>query len=485
MTDLKANEMKIGEEYLIQSSQKHLWNGNNLKKYNYLNLTTDEKGLIRCTGRLSLAPLPYETRTPILLDPYHPLTKLIILDIHKRNKHIGYKHTLTELRQKFWIVQGRNLVRNLLRKCVICKKIEGKSYVYPTSPPLTALRLKDTYPFDTTGVDNFGPLFVKEVFYEKNDDKTYKAWVTLYTCASTRAILLDLVPRPNSTSFINSFRRMIARRGCPNNMISDNGKNFISDETQSFASNLGINWDLNLPLAPWHGVFFERLVRSTKTLLKKDLQNYKLSYDELQTVLFEVEMILNNRPLTYVYPDEIENALTPNHLLFGRLLTSTSDQNTPIQYRAQNITTQSKKISRIINHFWDRWHKEYVVNLRETHKQNLKNKHQQHIRLNDIVLIHDENIPRLTWRKGIVVELLKGPDGKMRGAEVRTPNGSILKRPITKLFPIEYFQLDETIVENGNENVAINGNENVDENVVRPKRNAAIDGEIRRRFIND
>ena len=70
----------------------------------------------------------------------------------------------------------------------------------------------------------------------------YKAWVTLYACASTRATLLDLVPRPKSTSFINSFCRMIARRGCPNNIISDNGKSFISDETQSFATNLGINW---------------------------------------------------------------------------------------------------------------------------------------------------------------------------------------------------------------------------------------------------
>ena len=155
---------------------------------------------------------------------------MIILNIHEKNKHIGYKHTLTEFRQRFWIVQGRKLVRNLLRKWIICKKIEGKSYSSPPSPPLTALRLKDTHPFDTTGVDNFGPLFVKEVFCEKNGDKMYKAWVTHYTCAWTRAILLDLVPRPDSTSFINSFCRMIARRRCPNNIISDNGKNFISDE---------------------------------------------------------------------------------------------------------------------------------------------------------------------------------------------------------------------------------------------------------------
>ena len=77
---------------------------------------------------------------------------------------------------------------------------------------------------------------------------------------------------------------MIARRGCPNNIIDDNGKNCISDETQSFDTNLEINWDLNLPLAPWYGESFKRLVRCTKTLLKKDLQNYRLSYDEMQAV---------------------------------------------------------------------------------------------------------------------------------------------------------------------------------------------------------
>ena len=124
---------------MIKSNQKDLLNEKNISKYNYLNLTIDEKGLIRCTSRLSLAPLPYETRSPILLDPCYPLTKLITLNIHERNKHIGYKHTLTEFQQRFWIAQGRKLVRNLLRKCIICKKIEGKSYAYPPSPPLTAL----------------------------------------------------------------------------------------------------------------------------------------------------------------------------------------------------------------------------------------------------------------------------------------------------------------------------------------------------------
>ena len=80
--------------------------------------------------------------------------------------------------------------------------------------------------------------------------------------------MLDLVPSLDSVSVIRSFRRFISRKGWPSNVISDNGKNFVSVEIKRFVSSIGVNWITNLPLAPWHGAFFERLVKSTKTLAK-------------------------------------------------------------------------------------------------------------------------------------------------------------------------------------------------------------------------
>ena len=99
-----------------------------------------------------------------------------------------------------------------------------------------------------------------------------------------------------------------------------NGKNFVSSDTQNHITNSGIEWHFNLPLAPWHGRSFERLVRSFKELLRKELDRSKLNYKKLATVLLEVEFILNNQPLTYLYPDDLEEYITPNHLLFGRKL---------------------------------------------------------------------------------------------------------------------------------------------------------------------
>ena len=48
-----------------------------------------------------------------------------------------------------------------------------------------------------------------------------------------------------------SIKRFISRRGCPNNIINNNDKNFISQETGKFIISIGIKWHLNLPLAPW------------------------------------------------------------------------------------------------------------------------------------------------------------------------------------------------------------------------------------------
>ena len=75
----------------------------------------------------------------------------------------------------------------------------------------------------------------------------HKAWVTLYTCAASRAICLDLVPKMNSASFIRSFKRFISCFGCPDNVISDNGSNFVSDDSRNFVASRFIEWHLKKP----------------------------------------------------------------------------------------------------------------------------------------------------------------------------------------------------------------------------------------------
>ena len=132
---------------------------------------------------------------------------------------------------------------------------------------LTKLLMFDKYSLYTTGVDNFGPLFVKSMF--SSDSSTmHKVWVTLYTCTSSRALLLDLVPSRRSSDFIKSFEWFVGQRGVPNNVISNGGSSFVLVESQEFMNGLGVSWVTNMPLPPWYKGFLERLVRITKEVLR-------------------------------------------------------------------------------------------------------------------------------------------------------------------------------------------------------------------------
>ena len=119
----KLNELKEAEKLLVKANQFefHLTDlSDNNSKFRSLNVKLDEEGILRCEGRLKFAPIPQETRSPILLNDNHPLSKLIILNIHESNKHSSAKYTLNEYRQKFWLLCGSRIVRNIIRAC--CKR---------------------------------------------------------------------------------------------------------------------------------------------------------------------------------------------------------------------------------------------------------------------------------------------------------------------------------------------------------------------------
>ena len=188
---ITAAEINSSELYWIKQNQTI--DGKKLKcLWKQLSITRDEI-LLRYVGRLANAPLPYVTRQPYFINRQHHLARLIIWDIHERLKHISVKQVLTELPRKYWICNGRGFIRSLFHKCTFCTKYQEQTYSYPEAPPLTTLWVEDAYPFYATGIDNFGPLFIKNIF---NGDihELYKVWVALYACAETLGIVLDIVP---------------------------------------------------------------------------------------------------------------------------------------------------------------------------------------------------------------------------------------------------------------------------------------------------
>ena len=235
------------------------------------------------------------------------------------------------------------------------------------------------------------------------------------------------------------MQRFINTRGVPKIISSDNGSNFISNDVQTFAVGQGILWKFNIPEAPWYGGFFERMVQLVKRCLKKILGNARIDYDEMLTVLKQIENVINNRPLTYDYTDDMIEPITPNKLMYGRNLDVVNINGNNYE-KIDNTKKRHKYIQSLIDHFWKRWSNEYLVELREHHKKFKNTKCLPAPRLNDVVLIKDDNLKRSDWKMVKITELIRSKDNNIRAAKLDTrSNGKLVHicRPINKLFPLE------------------------------------------------
>ena len=350
-----------------------------------------------------------------------------------------------------------------VRRCVVCKKNEGRPYKPQVQPDLPSFRVDDAPPFAHTGLDFLGPLYVSKTDDAPDAISSKKTYVCLYTCASTRAIHLELTPDLTVPSFLRSFRRFVSLFGLPATLISDNAKTFKSasrevkniirsTEVQRHLTDQGVNWQFIIERAPWWGGFWERMVRTVKRVLKRVIGRSNLNYDELYTILTEVESIVNDRPITYVYDDmeSISYALSPSLLVYGRKLA-----NTPNSAHFESVSTctsltrRAKHHRRILEHFVNRWRREYLMSLRERSRVNANRRNVAAIAVGDIVVIMNEKTKQQFWKLAKVEDLLPGQDGVVRAARVRVacsegkPN--VLRRSIEQLIPLEVTErLEET-----------------------------------------
>ena len=152
--------------------------------------------------------------------------------------------------------------------------------------------------------------------------------------------------------------------------------------------------------------------------------------------MLQIEVVVNSRPLGVLYDDDIEQPLTPNHLLFGRKLKHIND--VPDVDETNFGPRRVRYIETIIEHFWCRWSKEYVTSLRSW-TQKVKRTNKLIPEVNDIVLVFDEKLPRQNWCLGRIVEIIPSTDGKVRGAKVLLGKTKMtIERPINKLYPVEF-----------------------------------------------
>ena len=385
-------------------------------------------GLVHIGGRLENAELSYAEKHPLILPKCH-LAVLLIRSEHIRLKHAPVEALLTNLRDTYWIISVRRLAKSVKKSCFLCQLKDAQA-CNQVAAPLPELRVHEAPVFTVTGLDHGGPLFCL-------DFPGHKFYILLFTCAVVRAVHLELTESLDVPDCILALRRFMARRGMPSIFYSDNAQSFRGSERLMVKvyGTVFPKWKNICSRAPWWGGWWERLVRSCKSALKKTVGNRCLTKAELETTLCEIEACLNCRPLTFV-GDEVDcnKPLTPAHFLLGRNV----GFQTAVDEQEYEVSTEHLSEAELIRQrrlelFWTTWSREYLRNLPPA-----INKFQAKgaVDVGSVVLIREDNLVRMKWPLGVITKLFPGKDGHVRSVELRTAKGTLV-RPIQKLHDLE------------------------------------------------
>lgn len=272
--------------------------------------------------------------------------------------------------------------------------------------------------------------------------------IALFTSAVTRAIHLELVSNLSTEAFIMAFQRFTARRGLPSVVNSDNALTFkraakdlcgvwdvlTNRHFQDHCSVHRIKWKFIAERAAWWGGFWERMVQTVKRSLRNVLGRNKFSFEELTTMLHEVEAVVNSRPLAPVHDASHEqDALMPAHFLLGRRPTAFPSVNIeaiPGSARG-DITRRWRHRQQLLNQFWRRWRKEYLLQLCSAHRS--PETRTNDLQNGDLVLGREDRTPWLMWKTERIETVQLGRDNHVRSCLVRLPSGVTLRRPVQLL----------------------------------------------------
>ena len=294
-------------------------------------------------------------------------------------------------------------------------------------------------PLTYVGVDYFGPYVTKE---GRKERKRYGA---LFTCLVSRAVHIEVAHSLDTDSFLHALRRFIARRGQVREIRSDNGTNFVGarrelreainemdqKEITEKLRQQNIDWKFNPPAASHMGGVWERQIRTTRRILDTLLHEHgrRLDDESLQTLMCEVESIINSRPLTVISSDVKDPyPLSPNQIL---TMKTSIVLPPPGKFQRNDVYMRRRwrRVQYLCNLFWSRWKREYLPTLQERAKWN---KIKRNLKVDDVFLVRDENAPRNVWPMGVVTRVEPDSKGLVRSVVLRT-HTTELHRPVNKL----------------------------------------------------
>ncbi|XP_024868970.1 uncharacterized protein LOC112452802 [Temnothorax curvispinosus] len=403
----------------------------------------DAEGILKVGGRLKHAVLCFDQQHPAILPKASHLISLIINACHQRTLHGGVQLTLSRLRQLFWVPGGRASVKACIHRCTTCARWRAAS----PQPLMADLPASSTcHRIKAVHARGRGLRWARPPTDFKRTRPEGEQGLPGNLCLSTKATHLEVVSDYTTDAFLAAFRRLVSRRGLCSCLYSDRGTNFVGADAQLRAffkaattnnrisnvlANEGVEWRFNPPAAPHFGGLWEAAVKSVKHHLQRVIGDTTLTYEEMATLLAQVEATLNSRPLQALSDDHEDlSALTPGHFLIGGPLNANPEPSltevTPTRLSRWQTLQQMR------DHFWLRWSQEYLNTLTTRSKWWKK---QANLNVGDLCLIRNEITPPSKWPLARITATHPGADGQTRVVTVKTATSSFT-RPVTKLVPL-------------------------------------------------
>ena len=439
---LKEKEAMIEEKESGKGKRRQL--PDKSSSISSLNPFVDDDGVIRVGSRLARSDLRKEEKFPAILPKEDANVKDLIREVHAKEMHAGPKHVLACLRNKFWILQGLQVVKKTVSRCVKCQTNNKP----PCSQMMAALppeRLLMSTPFQHCGIDYMGPFGVL-----MNGRATHKVWVAVFSCFQSRAVHAEVVMKLDANSCINAIARFAARRPGLQKLFSDNASNFtcadkeLKKETEKINEKIrpsllkrGIEWSFIPPYSPHRGGIWERIVGMFKKNLKAVASSSTMHFDVFTTVITEAEAVINRRPLTALSTDSRDGeALTPLHIISPAAASNV--EYSPIQTIEEvdgDLARRSwKRAQVLVQQFWKLFRSGFVSMM---HNRPKWKRAKENLKVDDFVLLVNETVERHAWKTGVIVKVDEAVDGCVRTVDVKTADGKIHTRDRTKLVLLE------------------------------------------------
>ena len=457
-----AQQSCFPEELKALHKNQPVAKNSRLSKYNPI---LDKDGIIRVGGRISQSSVEETTKHPILLSSEHLLYKYIIEYFHVKLRHQGIEAVHYAIREKIWLLQGRQGVRSVTYNCVTCKRFNAKPLAQQMADlPATVVDKYET-PFTYCSVDLTGAIPVRV----NNSKRETNYYIVVFCCNQTRLANVELVKDNSASEFILAFRRHGAAFGFPKIMYSDNAGNFIKADKIINRSHDTLNlktqykhinenfkedveqkyqfkWNFTDPRSAHTGGRHESIIKVTKLALNKTLKGAKLNYCELYTIIKELQALINSRPLYAAQSSEDTlDVLTPNHFLFGKKLTPYVDRASTKDLQEPNkpdLVERWRYRNKILQHLWRRWSSTYLLDLQQRAKWKTL---QPSIKVGDVVVVEKPLCKRKDWSLAVVKELLHTKsDGLVRSAKLYTNlkhnDKPFYKYPLNKPYPVKVYR---------------------------------------------